>query len=122
MKNMKSKMKTFVVCAALLVCSLGMTAFAASGSITGSLSGTTGKATLKNTSGFATYCMVFLQEYNTGISDLRTIKSTGGVISSGNTISATGTINKSHAKGVGEVYNSAAPASGVAKSYYTQIK
>ncbi len=123
MKNMKRKMKTFVICAALLVCSMGMTTFAAaSGSLTGSLSGSTGKATFKNTSGFTTYCMVFLQEYSGTTADIRTIKSTGGVISSGNKISASGTISKSRAKGVGQVYNSSAPASGVAKTYYTQIK
>lgn len=116
------KAVTPVICAALLIATMGLTAFAAtSGTLTGSLSNNTAKAVLKNTSGDTRYCHVMIQESDNG-SSYTTTATNSGRISSGNTISASKKLTKNHARGVGEIYKSGASESGVALTKYTQIK
>lgn len=116
------KAVTPVICAALLIATMGLTAFAATnGMVTGDLGNSTGIAKLKNMSDGSRYCQVMIRESN-NTSSYTTIAYNSGCISSGNTISTSGKITKSHAKGVGLIYNSGAPESGVAWSQSKQIK
>ena len=116
------KVSTPVICVALLIATMGMTVFAAtSGTLTGSLDNNTGKAKLKNTSGNTRYCGVSVQQSDNTTS-YSTVSSNFGNISSGNTISSSATITKSHARGVGMIYNSATLQSGLALTKYTTIK
>lgn len=122
-KKVFKKATTPAICAALLMATMGMTAFAAaSGTLTGSLNNNVGTAKLTNTSGNTRYCTVAIREYNATTSNSSIVSSNAGNISNGNSISTSGTITKNHAQGVGVIYNSAAPESGAATTKYTTIK
>lgn len=117
------RLAAIAVCAAMLTMTMGLSVFAATnGTISGSLNNSTAKVTLTNKSSNVRYCHVFILEA-TGVSaSYTTVASNGGVVSSGNKISISGTISKAVVKGQGEIYRSSAPSSGVAASYYTRIK
>ncbi|MDE5872482.1 MAG: hypothetical protein K2H07_01065 [Lachnospiraceae bacterium] len=123
MKKIMRKAITAVVCAMLLVGTMGMTALAAYGGISGSLKDDVGTVTMQNTSGTTRKCYLTLREYNGyNSSNYNIVSSNSGTISSGNTISTSGKITKEHAKGVGLIYNSSESQSGVASTLTTQIK
>ena len=122
MKKFIKKAITAVVCAMLLVGTMGMTALAANGQIWGSLDGSWGTVTLKNTGGTTRYCYVVLREYDTGPSQYNIVSRNSGVLSNENTISTGGTITKKAATGVGMVYNSSPSQSGVSWTGTTRIK
>lgn len=121
----KLNMKKFIcrlVCCSMLILGSVATAFAAtSGTLTGSLSNSWGTAKLKNTSGSSRYCNVYIKQYDYA-SSITIAATNTGVISSGNTISASGTISKLHAKGVGNIYISNSYQSGIGKTLTTDIK
>lgn len=122
MKKIMKKTITAVICAMLLAATMGMTVLAASGDIWGSLYGSTGYATVENTSGTTRYCVVTIREYDYNENNYTVVSGNTGTISSGNTISATGEISKLHAKGYGYVYKSSAYQSGVEWTDKTYIK
>ena len=116
------KIMVMVVCSLMVIMATGISGFAATNcSLRGSLDGKTGKATLYNLSGGDRYCMVYVSEY-TNTSSKNTVAINSGSISDNNWIAASGTINKTHAQGVGSVYRSASPSSGSAMTKTTQIK
>lgn len=83
LKNYLCKATKPIICAVLLVATMGMTVFAASGTLTGSLSNNVGKAELKNTSGNTRYCHVLIRQYNS-TSAYTTVSSNAGSIDSVN--------------------------------------
>lgn len=111
-----------IVCSLMIVATMGITVLAAgSGRITGNISGSYAYVTFTNTSGGDNYCTVALQEsrdYETWI----TVNANGSVISSGSSISVGGNVSQLYARGLGIVYNSASPSSGVAAEYTTRLR
>ncbi len=106
-----------------MVATMGMTVLAANGQIWGDLHNKEGSVTLKNTSGTTRKCSISLREYDgANSSNNNLVSNNSGNISSGNTISTSGIINKEHAIGVGLIYNSSASESGVASTLRTYIK
>ncbi|MBD5095706.1 MAG: hypothetical protein HDT40_01665 [Lachnospiraceae bacterium] len=122
MKKIMKKAITAIICAMLLVGTMGMTALAASGDIWGNLSGNWGTATLQNTSGNTRYCVITIRQYDYDPSKYTLVSSNQAVMSSGNTVTTRGEISDMHAIGVGLVYNSAQYQSGIGWRDTTQIK
>lgn len=110
------------LCAVTLTVVMGISSLAAAScDLTGSLSGDLGMLNLTNTSGNTRYCELFLREYNSS-SSKSTVAANYGSISNNNTIRTSGRISKLHAQGVGSVYYSGTPASGIEITKYTSIK
>ncbi|MCM1128246.1 MAG: hypothetical protein NC429_17480 [Lachnospiraceae bacterium] len=122
MKKIIKKAITAVVCAMLLVGTMGMTVLAANGQIWGSLNGSWGSATVKNTGGTTRYCYVAIRQYDTDPNQYTIVSSNAGVLSNGNTITTGGWITKNSAIGFGMVYNSSPQQSGVSWTETTRIK
>lgn len=117
------RLAAIAVCAAMLTMTMGLSVFAATtGKVTGSLNNSIAKATLTNKSSGTRYCQILLQESNNQTTGYETIKSNSGVIATNNKISASGEINKLHARGYGEIYLSTSPSAGVAWSQISSIK
>lgn len=127
-KSFSSKVRrlaTPLICGAVVLASVGATALAAVGEVSGSLVNNNGTVTLKNTSGSARYCTTYLRRYNEG-DDIDKIyeayKYNSGVISNGNTIASSGIITTDHARGYGSVYAGTASMVPVEYTIWTQVK
>lgn len=111
-----------VICAALLLATMGMTALAAtSGSLVATQKNGTAVATLKNSNGNTRYCHVMIRASSNGRS-YTTTATKSGRIASKKTITVTKAIQSKFVQGVGVIYKSGAPESGAAWSETVQIK
>ena len=111
-----------IVCILMIVATMGITVLAAgSGTVSGNLSGSYAYAALKNTSDGDRYCSIAVQE-SSDYQNWTTVNASGGVLSSGNSIGVGANVSQLYVRGLGIVYHSAAPSSGVAATYTTRIR
>lgn len=122
LKKIAKKLAGCALCGTLLVGTMGMTSFASSGSISGSCFNNSASASLLNSIGSTRYCNVVIKQSANSQSYNDSIASNGGVVSSGNTISTSGVLTKTHARGYGIIYTSKAPQSTIAWTDYTQLR
>ena len=120
-KSLLKKVSLGIVCVATIAGTMGMTAFAASGYVYGYMTGNQGTATCVNTSGYNTYCEVFLLESN-NINTRSTVNQSTGVVASGDGVTTSGPVNCTYAWAKGLVYNSGSPNSGVGWAQEVRIK
>lgn len=121
---MKKRIMYLGVFAALLVSSLGMTAFAASsGQLSVGASGQVYYATLKNTSGDSRYCSLYVYEtaYNDG-TNLQQIGVGRAVVQNLKSIGVTATSSKPYGFASGMVYKGASATSGVGATYHKRLR
>lgn len=113
-RQLWKKAVTPVICAALLLATMGMTALAAtSGALVGTQKNGTAEAKLKNSNGNTRYCHVMIRASSNG-SSYTTTATKSDRTPSGKTITATAAIQSKYVRGVGVIYNSGAPESGQA--------
>lgn len=124
MKERIKKLATPIICGAVVLASVGATAFAAgTGSITGRMTGNFAKVTLNNTSGSTRYCCVAINEYDDALNPIYyTVNVNSGNISDGKSLLTSGTVEMKYALGQGSIYRGGSPLSGIDVGYEISLK